>query len=141
MMIERYAKNGWLKHGAKMFGSGDRLWAARRLYFDYVKSRGGSVGVIDTERPKVDGGKKDFDLRGNSAARENFLKAFKVLNPLWQKMIEKIVLEDKELEILTLDYKKNLAKAKKELSAALDCLILHYMAQDQKDINDARCFR
>ena len=41
-------------------------------------------------------------------------------------------MEDKELDILEIGYEKNIKKAKKELSAALDCLILHYMAQKQK---------
>ena len=60
------------------------------------------------------------------------MKAFSVLSPLWKKMIECVVLEDKELEVFENGYEKNIKKAKKELSAALDCLILHYMAQKQK---------
>ena len=131
-MIEKYAQKGWLKHGIKTFSSSERLWAAGRLYSDYVKSRRLSVGVVNPLEAKVDGGLKNYAFAGSLKAKDDFLKAFSVLSPLWKKMIECVVLEDKELEVFENGYEKNIKKAKKELSAALDCLILHYMAQDQK---------
>ena len=131
-VIEKYAKKGWLKYGMKTFSSMERLWAAGRLYSDYVKSRRLSVGVVNPLEAKVDGGLKNYAFAGSLKAKDDFLKAFSVLSPLWKKMIECVVLEDKELEVFENGYEKNIKKAKKELSAALDCLILHYMAQKQK---------
>lgn len=141
MVIDKYAKNGWLKYGAKTFSSGDRLWAARRLYFDYIKSRPRSLGVIDMTHPKVDGGIKNADLGGNLEAKDAFLKAFGALNPLWQQIVERVVLEDKEIEVEKFEYKKNLLKVKKELSAALDYLILHYFSQDEREAENEKYFR
>ena len=131
-VIEKYAKKGWLKYGMKTFSSMDRVWAAQRLYRDYAGSRRLSVGVVNPFEVKVDGGQKNFAFEGSLKAKDDFLKAFSVLSPLWKKMIECVILEDKELDILEIGYEKNIKKAKKELSAALDCLILHYMAQKQK---------
>jgi len=141
MMIEKYAKKGWLKHGMKAFSSDDRLWAAKRLRRDYLNSRGKSVGVINPLDPKVDGGRTDFGLMGNLEAKEAYIKAFGALPLCWRKMIEKVVLRDETLEILKLGYIKNLKEAKKQLSMALDCLILHYLSRDAEEEKNEKCFR
>lgn len=140
-VIEKYAKKGWLKYGIRSFNSMDRLWAALLLQRDYINSRESSVGIVNPMVPKVDGGKDEFGLRGNLRAKNNFLKAFSALLPRWRDLIETVVLENCELDISTLRNAASLKNAKKELSAALDCLVLYYMSREEKQADDEKCFR
>lgn len=141
MVIEKYEKQGWLKYGIKSFCSLDRLWAARLIYRDYINGMESSVGVVNPMMPRVDGGKNNFGLKGNLKAKNNFLKAFGTLLPRWRNLIEIVVLENRELDQSVLKDKSNLRVIKKELSAALDCLILYYISRKEYQTHDEKCSR
>ena len=140
MMIDKYARKGWLKYGMKTFSSGDRVWAAKRLKRDYEKGLGSSVGVSNPMMIKVDGGRRD-GFRGNIEAKDAYMKAFAVLTPLGQRIIEKIVLNDEEITIFENTDKGKIKTFKKELSSALDCLLLHYLSKESKGRENEKCFR
>ncbi len=139
-VLEKYAKKGWLKYGMKNFGTMERLWAARRIYADYIRCKERSVGVVDPLKPKVDGGKFDYGLKGNLDAKDAFLKAYGSLSAPSQRIIDTFVFGDEVSYKKTLD-KKMLNLLKRQLCAALDCLILHYLAKDTQEEENEQYYR
>ena len=115
---------GWMDQGIKTFSALDRLWAARRLYLSYVKSRENNLSSPDLARPKVDGGVKTDMSFGRLNAIEEFITAFKSIPFEARGLVEAIVLEEREVEIKN---KKKTRDLKRIFSKALDCLILFYM--------------
>jgi len=119
-ILEKWYRKGWLKYGLKTFNALDRLTAGRIFYRDYITSRIFSVGVIDHERPAVDGGIFKNTVESKLAAKDKFLKAYKLVPLKYRPMVEKIVLENKDIDKIPNKTEK------KTLCEALDFLVCYY---------------
>lgn len=124
-VLEKYAKKGWLKFGNKKFSSSDRLFIGRRFYGDYVKSHALSYGVVDLEKPRVDGRLLNFSDEMIDM-KDAFLKAYESVSKKYRPLISKVVLEDKELKFKKENYVHELEVTKENLCLALDELIFFY---------------
>lgn len=103
-LLQKYFNAGWLnkkyyseKGYRQLYSAEDRLWAGTKLYADFVKWNQYSFPVRDYEKPKVDGGAFEGDMR-DTIAMEKFRRVVKVIPPMLMPVIYKIVFEEQEIK-------------------------------------------
>lgn len=132
-LIEIYYKKGWLKSGIQTFSAADRLMAAQRIYQLYISLEDTSAGVVDLHKPRVDGGKIFDPAERFFNSRKAFFNLWKKLSAEHRLLLETIVLKNRKPFLEKIDA-QHIRQFKKDLNAALDCLIFAYLEQsDNKE--------
>ena len=124
-VLEKYYRNGWLKKGDQKVSAEERLYAGYVFYQSYAKSHVLSVGVIDFERPAVDGGVRFNSVESKVGLRDYFLRAFEAIPKNLRPLIEIVILKNQPLEV----QKNDLPLFKTMLCKALDALAIFYMKE------------
>ncbi|MBO4284734.1 MAG: hypothetical protein J5895_00695 [Alphaproteobacteria bacterium] len=132
-LIETYYKKGWLKCGDHTFSATDRFVAAQKIQQLYDSLEDISIGVVDLQKPRVDGGKIFDPADRYFDTRKAFLNLWKKLSQKHQMLLETIVLKNQKPYLEKIDA-QHIRQLKKNLNAALDCLIFAYSEQfDNKE--------
>jgi len=128
-ILEKYYQKGWLNFGKKEISAEERLCAGYVFYKSYVQSHVLSVGVIDFEKPAVDGGVRSNSVEAKFGLRDGFLKAYLAMPENCRRIAQKVILENKALRAR----KNDEGLYKEMLCAALDGLTGYYMKARRQD--------
>ena len=128
-ILEKYYQKGWLKCGSQKISAEERLFAGYVFYKSYVLSHVLSVGVIDFEKPHVDGGLRFNPVEGKFLLRDKFLKAYRTIDISCRQIVQTVVLENKALAVS----KNDLPLVKAMLCAGLDGLVSYYISESKND--------
>ena len=127
-LIETYYKKGWLKCGIQTFSAADRLMAAQKIHELYISLEDTSAGVVDLQKPRVDGGKIFDPTDRFFNTRPKFFSLWKKLPQKHRLLLETVVLKNRKPFLEKIDT-QHLNQFKKDLNAALDCLIFAFLEQ------------
>ena len=128
-VLEKYYQKGWLKCGQRGISAEERLCAGYVLYKSYVRSHVSSVGVVDLEKPAVDGGVRFNSVEGKIGLRDDFLKAYRQIPKNCRQIAEIVVLQNKTVQA----QRHDVPLIKAMLCAALDGLANYYLTRVQAD--------
>ena len=128
-VLEKYYQKGWLKKGNKNVSAEERLCAGYVFYKSYVTSHVLSVGVVDLEKPAVDGGVRFNSVEGKIGQKESFLKAYQQIPKNCRQIVEIVVLQNKTVQA----QRHDVPLLKAMLCAALDGLVNYYLTRVQAD--------
>lgn len=129
-IVKKYYRKGWLKYGLKDFSATDRFVAAMKLYTLYAQSRSLSQGVVNQEKPRVDGGYMlGFDELFLDK-KESFMRVWYALPKDYRNFLDVVVLKDQRISESCFNDKKHV---KKLLCAALDCLIVSFLHEEKRN--------
>jgi len=124
-VLEKYYQKGWLKKGNTNLSAEERLYAGYVFYKSYVKSHVLSVGVIDFEKPAVDGGVLFNSVESKIGLRDYFLRAYETVPKNLRPLLEIVILKNQPLEVP----KNDLPLFKAMLCGGLDALAIFYMKE------------
>ena len=128
-VLEKWYKKGRLQSDNINISAEQRLWAAQLLFYSYTNSHILSEGVSDWLRVNSKGNVPVSVIESKLAQKDLFLKAYAQIPSHLRFVVQKIVLENKELEGHQCDMKLFVAM----LCKALDNLVCYYISTKENN--------
>ena len=127
-VLEKWYQKGRLKYGSQQLSAEERLCAGRVFYQSYINSHIISVGVSDWMRARLDGGVRLSSVESLLGKKDVFLKAYQQIPKNARFVVERIVLENKDICARRGDMKIWVEL----ICSALDSLAFYYILQREK---------